>query len=201
MRCAPLETDGNLDYVKDLVSNDLNGLREHYPNDDNERAEAIMQWKNFYKVIQSANILLKEIDRTSVSENEKKAYKAEAVFMRGLAYFFLVRNFGDVPYYTDAYHQEPLPRTNMVTVLKNIAADLNQILVDDPDVTCLPWTQYSSDKKAIRASRGAVLALLMHVNMWLAGFDESQKNTYYEAVVDYGEQLVEKAVMLTRCCL
>ena len=68
--------------------------------------------------------------------------------MRGLAYFFLVRNFGDVPYYTDAYHQEPLPRTNMVTVLKNIAADLNQILVDDPDVTCLPWTQYSSDKKS-----------------------------------------------------
>ena len=49
LRCAPLETDGNLDYVKDLVSNDLNGLREHYPNDDNERAEAIMQWKNFYK--------------------------------------------------------------------------------------------------------------------------------------------------------
>ena len=147
MRCAPLETDGNLDYVKDLVSNDLNGLREHYPNDDNERAEAIMQWKNFYKVIQSANILLKEIDRTSVPENEKKAYKAEAVFMRGLAYFFLVRNFGDVPYYTDAHHQEPLPRTNMVTVLKNIAADLNQILVDDPDVTCLPWT-HSSDKKS-----------------------------------------------------
>jgi hypothetical protein len=70
---------------------------------------------------------------------------------------------------------------------------LNQVLVDDPDVTCLPWTQYSSNKKAIRASRGAVLALLMHVNMWLAGFDESQKNTYYEAVVDYGDQLVEKS--------
>lgn len=37
------------------------------------------------------------------------------------------------------------------------------------------------------------MALLMHVNMWLAGFDESQKNTYYEAVVDYGDQLVEKS--------
>lgn len=194
LRCAPLETDGAADYVKDLVSNDLNGLQEHYSDlNDVRAAEYIMQWKNFYKVIQSANILLKEIDRTSVPENEKKAYKAEAVFMRGLAYFFLVRNFGDVPYYTDAYHQEPLPRTNMVTVLKNIAADLNQVLVDDPDVTCLPWTQYSSNKKAIRASRGAVLALLMHVNMWLAGFDESQKNTYCEAVVDYGEQLVEKS--------
>ena len=71
LRCAPLETDGAADFVKDLVSNDLNGLQEHYSDlNDVRAAEYIMQWKNFYKVIQSANILLKEIDRTSVPENE-----------------------------------------------------------------------------------------------------------------------------------
>ena len=32
----------------------------------------------------------------------------------------------------------------------------------------------------------------MHVNMWLAGFDESHKTSYYEAVVNYGEQLVNQ---------
>ena len=175
-----------------MQNNDLNGLREHYSGDGNVQADGIMSWREFYKVIQSANILIAEIGRTSVPKAEAEAFKAEAVFMRSLAYFFLVRNFGDVPYYTDAYHQEPLPRTNMVTVLQAIASDLNQILVDDPDAAYLPWAQVSLDKKAIRGSRGAVLALLMHVNMWLAGFDESHKTSYYEAVVNYGEQLVNQ---------
>ena len=193
LRCAPVQSSSSTYFVQDLMDNDLNALREHYTGDDNVQSERIMQWKGFYKVIQSANILLKELDRTNVSANEAETYRDEAVFMRCLAYFFLVRNFSDVPYYTDAYHQEPLPRTNMVAVLKNIAGDLNQILLDDPDVSCLPWTHASSNKKAIRASRGAVLALLMHVNMWLAGFDEEHKNAYYEAVAESGKQLVEQS--------
>ena len=125
---------------------------EHYSGDGNVQADGIMSRREFYKVIQSANILIAEIGRTSVPKTEAEAFKAEAVFMRSLAYFFLVRNFGDVPYYTDAYHQEPLPRTNMVTVLQAIASDLNQILVDDPDAAYLPWAQVSLDKKAIRGS-------------------------------------------------
>lgn len=193
LRCAPIESySSGENYITDLANNDLNGLREHYSGDGNVQADGIMSWREFYKVIQSANILIAEIGRTSVPKAEAEAFKAEAVFMRSLAYFFLIRNFGDVPYYTDAYHQEPLPRTNMVTVLQAIASDLNQILVDDPDAAYLPWAQVSLDKKAIRGSRGAVLALLMHVNMWLAGFDESHKTSYYEAVVNYGEQLVNQ---------
>ena len=164
LRCAPIESySSGENYITDLANNDLNGLREHYSGDGNVQADGIMSWREFYKVIQSANILIAEIGRTSVPKAEAEAFKAEAVFMRSLAYFFLVRNFGDVPYYTDAYHQEPLPRTNMVTVLQAIASDLNQILVDDPDAAYLPWAQVSLDKKAIRGSRGAVLALAEHI--------------------------------------
>lgn len=193
LRCAPIESYSNSEsYITYLMNNDLNGLRERYSNEGDVQADGIMSWKEFYKVIQSANILIAEIGRTSVPQAEAEAFKAEAVFMRSLAYFFLVRNFGDVPYYTDAYHQEPLPRTNMVTVLQAIASDLDRILTDDPEAAYLPWAQTSLDRKGVRASRGAVLALLMHVNMWLAGFDEANKISYYEATVKYGQQLVEQ---------
>lgn len=196
LRCAPIidrqgGTSGQgMGY---LMDNDLNGLRNLYSKTDAKQAGAITQWSDFYKVIQSANILIKEIGRSSVPAQEADAFKDEAVFMRCLSYFFLVRNFGAVPYYTDAYHQEALSRTNMVTVLKNISAELEGILTADPDATILPWTNTVTSKKAVRASRGSVVALLMHVNMWLAGFDEKNAKAYYQKVADYGDLLVNKS--------
>lgn len=195
LRCAPIATNNDVTrndwkYINALATNDLNTLREIYADDD-YRGGAIMKWKNFYTIIQEANILLKEISRPSLTEEQLKQYTAEAVFMRSLAYFFLVRNFGDVPYYTEAYNQVSLPRTDMVTVLKNIAADLEQLLADDPDQVALPWTHTSTSKKATHASRGSVVALLMHVNMWLAGFDATQAAEYYKKTADYGSLLVD----------
>lgn len=194
-RCAPITAMTSDNSMKaaltDLANNDLNGLRATYTSAGNIHADGIMQWQDFYKVIQTANILLNEIGRSNVTGNQAEAFKDEAIFMRCLTYFFLVRNFGDVPYYTDAYNQASLPRTNMVTVLKNISSDLEGILSADPDMNILPWTNASAAKKAVRASRGSVVALLMHVNMWLAGFDEANAKTYYQKVVDYGKQLVD----------
>ncbi len=194
LRCAPIKAvndPGKNKYINDLATNDLNQLRSDYSKDEDKNADAIMRWQNFYKVVQSANILIKEVERAAVSAQQKQAFIDEAVFMRSLAYFFLVRAFGDVPYYTTAYNNTSLGRTNMVTVLKNISADLEKIINDDPNADFLPWTYNSATQKATRASRGSVLALLMHVNMWLAGFDVQNKTAYYQKVVDFGKQLVD----------
>lgn len=195
LRCAPVATKLNTNnkdgkWVLALTENRLNDLRDTYATGDYRSGNGIMDWQEMYEVIQTANILIKEVDRTSLSDTEKRMFKAEAVFARCLTYFLLVRNLGDVPYYTNAYNNTPMPRTDMVTVLKNIAAELQQLLDSDPDQTILPMTRTGSDK-AIKASRGAVLALLMHVDMWLAGFDESQATTYYNHVVECGKELVD----------
>ena len=196
MRCAPIDTkldktrnDGK--YVVALSTNDLNLLRQTYTDDGDYRsAKWIMDWQEMYEVVQSANILIKEVDRASISDAEKQAFRDEGIFARCLAYFLLVRNFGAVPYYTNAYNAAPLPRTDMVTVLKNISAELQQVLDSDPDGNILPMTRTGSDK-GVKASRGAVLALMMHVNMWLAGFDEANAQAYYQKVVDCGAELVD----------
>jgi len=143
------------------------------------RYDQIPDWTPFYKVIQSANILHKEVDRIedpAFTASLKKQYRAEAVFMRCMAYFFLVRLYGDVPYYTNAYNQEPLGRTTLVTVFKNCIADLDAVKED------LPWTYKDPANRAVRAMRGSALALMMHMNMWCAGFDQPRAKSYYEAV-------------------
>lgn len=144
------------------------------------------QWDKFFRVIASANISVAEIPDvpdSKLTEVSRKSYIAEAVFLRCLCYFFMVRQFGDVPYYTDAFHSEPLIRMDMVKVLQNCVKDLDAVKED------LPWTYDDPVFRAVRAMRGSALALLMHMNMWLASFDETQKQSYYEAVDALGDEL------------
>lgn len=191
MRCAPIAsfTGGVDDRATLLAANNMNRLREKHGGNVGNATK----WKPFYEVIQTANILLKEIDQVpDITDEQLRTFKAEAVFMRNLAYFFLVRAFGDVPYYTKGYNSESLPRTNMVTVLKNCLEDLDTgALGGEGDESLLPWTYTSSAKKGVRASRGSVIALMMHINLWLVQFDNNNKNVYYQNVIKLGE-LLEK---------
>ncbi|MCS2349388.1 RagB/SusD family nutrient uptake outer membrane protein [Bacteroides thetaiotaomicron] len=189
MRCAPITAYSTGDkYVAYLANNDMGELRNTYPDD--ARGGLIMQWDVFYTAIQDANILLAEIDKVpGMDELKRSRFKAEAIFMRNLSYFFIVRAFGDVPYYTNAYNEAPLPRTNMVIVLQNCLADLQPLLDDDPGAEVLPWSYSSYSSKGIRASRGSVIALMMHINLWLVQFDAQNKEQYYRNVVSLGEEL------------
>lgn len=190
MRCASItayDTNDEGKRVGYLAENMMNELRTSRDTPFGETTK----WKSFYEVIQTANILIKEIDQVpSLTEEEYRTFKAEAVFLRNLAYFFMVRAFGDVPYYTTAYNSVSLPRTNMVVVLQNCLEDLRTgAFGNSAEDSLLPWTYNSNAKKGVRASRGSVIALMMHINLWLAQFDERNKTTYYQNVVDLGEQL------------
>src|SRR5690606_24975940 len=120
------------------------------------------------------------------SEARNASYTAEAVFMRNLAYFFMVRLYGDVPYYTEAYNSDPLPRTSMLTVLENCIADMKAHYQN------LPWTYDDPSVIAVKAMRGSAIALMMHMNMWLAGFTENDALPYYRETADLGKEIMEQ---------
>lgn len=144
------------------------------------------EWDRFYKVIAAANVAYVEVDKVpdaKLTEAQKKSYKAEAVFLRSLCYFFMVRQFGDVPYYTEAYHSAPLSRMPMVEVLKNCVNDMMAVKDD------LPWTYDDPVFRAVRAMKGSGLALLMQMNMWLASFDGTGSQSYYASVDSLGDEL------------
>ena len=166
-------TDNTIDYY-DLFEN--NTLR---------------RWDGFYKIIQAANDLYYELDRKpidGVSASDIKRYKGEMVFMRCLAYFFMVRQWGDVPYYTDAYHQEALPRLDMVEVVNNCLKDLTAVKDD------LPWSYSDPAFLGVRATRGSVIALMMNLAMWNAGFDKENAAQYWQQTAELGGEMVASGV-------
>ncbi|SMC87280.1 RagB/SusD family nutrient uptake outer membrane protein [Pedobacter nyackensis] len=148
----------------------------------------ITNWKGYYQAIQGCNILISKLKEgvPNLSENEKKRYIAEATFIRCFTYFWMVRLYGDVVYYTNPYQSEPLPRENMVAVMKACIADMKEHVND------LPWTFQDPALRGLRASKGGALALMMHMNMWNAGFDDAAANAYYEETVKCGQELLSQ---------
>lgn len=188
MRCAPLINVSAGNYVSLMSTNNLTALSADGQWTANYVFRTNTRWKEFFDVVAAANILYTKIDDVPagvLSENERKRYKAEAVFMRNLSYFMMVRLFGDVPYYTTGFSEAKLPRTPMVTVLRNCIADMKAVKDD------LPWTYADPSMVGVRAMRGGAIALMMHMNMWAAGFDQSEDNkkAYYDAVIELGKEI------------
>ncbi|WP_231390145.1 RagB/SusD family nutrient uptake outer membrane protein [Sphingobacterium pedocola] len=204
LRCAPLNrnsgsnaTGAFMNWLSFVRDNNLNGIFDQYtdparnyePNQDFFGFHQIRDWSHFYRVIAKANIAVYEIDNMEdgiLSESKKNQYIAEAVFMRNLSYFFLVRLFGNVPYYTEAYHDKSIGRTPMLDVLQAIDADMTMYYKD------LPWTQEDPTEVGNRAMRGGAIALMMHINMWLAGFSDANKTTFYERTVSLGREVIDE---------
>lgn len=204
-RCAPVNgTPGSngagafMNHIRYLRANDLKGLFAQYSgtnrNDFSSTGDYfgfknIRNWSRFYLLIQKANIAIYEINRMEdgiISDTERKRYIAEASFMRNLSYFFLVRLFGDIPYYTEAYSSKAIGRSPMLEVLENIYQDMNEHYKN------LPWTYEDPTVVGNKAMRGSAIALMMHTNMWIAGFTEAGKNQYYERVETLGKELMEQ---------
>ncbi len=147
----------------------------------------ITVWNEYYKVIQAANLLINKIEEgiPALSAGESKYYIAESKFIRNFCYFMMVRLYGDVVYYTNAYQKDPLARENMVSVINKCIADLKSSKDD------LPMKITEPVLKGVRASRGAVIGLLMNMNMWNAGFDPVNKTAYYEETAALGDEIMK----------
>ncbi|HEY9258427.1 RagB/SusD family nutrient uptake outer membrane protein [Chitinophaga sp.] len=186
MMAEPKET-ANRNYVHYVSENDLATFIKVRGGDGLYHWEELTRWQGFYKVIQAANILYYEIENRKIadlSEADKKKYRAEAVFLRCVSYWLMIRVWGDVPYYKDAYFSDPLPRENMVTVAKNCLDDLKRVKDD------LPWSYSDPAYVGVRATKGALLALMMELDLWNAGFDKANAKAYFQQAADMGNELV-----------
>jgi len=191
-RCAPISrttqsSASGRNYLTHLRNNNINAL---FNSDFSYFGfTALTKWNDFFKMVQAANIVYYEMDNMEpglISPASIERYKAEAVFLRNLAYFFMVRQYGDIPYYTEAYHSKAIGRSNMLEVLHKLDEDLSQHYKN------LPWTYEDPSIVGNRAMRGAAINLMMHINMWIAGFTNEDKNPYYNRVVALGEEVMNQ---------
>lgn len=192
MDMAPQKNDGNdRTFLVYVAKNDLTNVVNTPGGKDFWNIftlKNLADWKPFYRIIQASNILIYELDHRKIPDlnaDDIKSYQAEAVFMRCMTYFIMVRLWGDVPYYTDAYHDAPLAREKMVTVMNNCIADLAKAK------DALPWTFSDPAYRGARASKGAALALMMEMNMWNAGFDKAKAQQYYTETARLGDDLIK----------
>ena len=95
-------------------------------------------WDDCYRGINVANGAIKHMPEVPMDQATADRLTAEAKFFRAFNYFYLVKTFGAVPFYTDPYElaeNMELPRTETSTIYNQIESDLKDAMNVLPEVT------------------------------------------------------------------
>lgn len=142
--------------------------------------EDICKWKCLYEVINMANSVLKygpgvlEADET-FNENLMKSYLAEAYFLRALSYFYLVRNWKEVPLILTPYVNDDteydIAKSSDTLILNQIKTDVHTALNSGAAKTSFN-TMWETKG---RATQWALYALMADVCLWTEDYVEAEK--------------------------
>ena len=128
------------------------------------------EWDAAYKAINVANSAIKYIPGiNNINAETAATLVAEAKFFRAWNYFFLVKLFGDVPFYTEPVESADtdmmLPRTAKATVYTQIESDLADA------VAALPAKTFADNDH--RVGKFAAAMLLADVNFYQGDYAEA----------------------------
>lgn len=157
-------------------------------------------WMRYYAAIDRANFILAKKDEVVVEDNDRDRAKyqrliAETRFMRALAYFDLVRLFGDVPCkesFTINGEDMKYSRTDKYAIYNKICIEMEDAIKD------LPWHDEFPEYVG-RFSKGAGHALLARVYLFRGGWSlqqsgqmhrPSEYKDYYAKVVEHADAVI-----------
>lgn len=134
-------------------------------------------WSGLYNTINRCNIVIDFVPEITegITEERKNEIIGEARFIRALCYFYAVRLWGDVPLITSptlSSENLKVPRDPKKNVFGQIESDLSEAL------KAVPVQHGNTIENKGRATKGAVLALQMHVYAWIAQ-KEGGGTTYF----------------------
>ncbi|SHM76725.1 Starch-binding associating with outer membrane [Cyclobacterium lianum] len=149
-------------------------------------------WAESYNGITRCNKLLSEIDRPDViwtNEAYKDRSTGEALFLRALYYFNLVRQFGGVPLVTS-----PITSQEAVEIKRSSEAEVYQSIINDLNQAVSHFSLSENVHEDGRANKYAALSLLGKVNLTLGNFVEVENNlkeviesNQYSLLPDYAD--------------
>lgn len=140
-----------------------------------EPDNSLCRWSNFYKVINYCNYVLEfapiayERDET-FTEYQLNGFESEALFLRGLAYFYLVRIFQNVPLVLNSSKTDGQDffksKTSEEDILSKVKEDLKVArLISTGDFGSL-------EQNKGRARKDAINALLADISLWQFDYQE-----------------------------
>lgn len=159
--------EGRADNVKTAQSGEGLALTQNNLN----ASLSSTNWGDLYNIINRANYAIKYIPNI-YNEGDATGNQliGQAKALRALAYFYLVRVWGDVPLISEPYSLIDenifVTRTNKEAVLDFIEEDLKYAATN-----CLD--KFGDNRDRIMFAKGAVNALLTQVYMWRHKYDEA----------------------------
>lgn len=134
-------------------------------------------WDACYKSVNVANSAIKHIPGIGMDAAVAEKYIAEAKFFRAFNYYYLVKTFGAVPFYTEPYEaaaQMELERTPVETIYAQIETDLKEA------IDILPAVKFADN--AHRITKYAAAMMLATVYMQQQKYAEAAH--YAKLVID-----------------
>src|SRR5690606_38645524 len=114
-------------------------------------------WANLYNIVQQTNVILTRMQDVSFAEEElKQRYIGETKFIRALAYFHLVRLFGEVPLHT----QEIANPADAFSEGKGTVDEIYSLIINDMKAAASVLPASYGEDDAGRVTQGAAHTLL-----------------------------------------
>ncbi|MDF2190325.1 RagB/SusD family nutrient uptake outer membrane protein [Paraflavitalea sp. CAU 1676] len=142
-------------------------------------------FSKLYSAIYRANLVIENAGKANLDATLTKSYQAEAKFLRGLSYFLLASNFGDVPLKTTVAQSSEdafIPASPMATVYQQAIKDFTESAGD------LPVTRPAGDKG--RITQGAVYAFLGKAYLYIKDYGKAESTLAKLLTAPYDYDLV-----------
>lgn len=169
--------------------NALNEIDAQNTQTDNTFAS----WACLYSVINNCNIVLDKAEGVmsidpSYTEGDYQTDRSQMLALRALCYFYLVRNFRDIPYNAHAYmtssEEMNIPQSNPDSVLQCCINDLVEA-----EQSALDPTAFSDWKRVGHINRDAIDAMLADIYLWRGSVMHSDAD--YMKCVEYCDKVIE----------
>lgn len=152
-------------------------------------------WSDLYAVINRCNIVLDRAEAVmsidpSYTKGDYEVDRSQMLALRALCYFYLVRNFRDVPYVTEAYMN-----SSQNTQVAQSSPDyvLDQCIKDLEEAAKTPLSARGYQKNQWQHSGymtdDAINTLLADIYLWRASVNHSQED--YAQCVAYCDKVIE----------
>lgn len=161
------------DVYNDKFNNSITNITLNESNVNSANGVIETFWNASYIVINRCNLVLDNIDESNKDKSNIAQIRGEALFLRSLCYFNLIRIYGDVPLVlNDIKTPEAIyeyERSSVNIIYKEILDNLLFILENN----LLP-TSYSKNEDIGRATSFAVQALLGHIYLTLHEYENAK---------------------------
>ena len=168
-------------------------------------SNSFCKWGEFYNIINRCNTVLYYAPLVAekdpgYTQSELKATQAEVSALRDLMYFYLIRTFRDVPYYTVPYIDDNQvldpPATSFDDVLDSLILDLEAVKTQA--VRRYPTTKTGYQRG--RITQDAIHAMLCEMYLWKQDYQNAVR--YADMVIEaktqaYQEELDKMSGMVS----